>query len=84
MAHASGMEFFWSTFARGLGGICRYVSKKRLSSYINGFAGRHNVRNADSADMMAAQARNMVDKRLTYDDLIGGPPRSSKTAAGGF
>ena len=78
------MEFFWSTLARGFGGVCHYVSKKRLSSYINEFAGRHNVRNADTTDMMAAQARNMADKRLTYDDLIGGPPRSSKTAAGCF
>ena len=62
MAHANGMESFWPTFARGFDGVCYCASKKRLLRYINEFAGRHNVRNADTTDVMTAQAQNMADK----------------------
>ena len=71
MAHTNGMESFWSLLDRGYGGTHHHISAKHLPRYVNEFAGRHNIRNMDTADMMVALARGMVGKRLTYGDLIG-------------
>ena len=65
------MESFWATFARRFGGVYHHIDKKHLHRYVDEFTRRHNVRNADTIDMMAAQAQNMTGKRLTYDGLIG-------------
>ena len=48
--------------------VCTYykITSKHLHCYINEYAGRHNVRHRDTADIMAAQARNMVGRRLIY------------------
>ena len=73
MAHTNEMESFWAIFARGYAGICHKISKTHLFHYLKEFTERHNVRNADTADMMAAQARNMTDKRLTCKDLTSEP-----------
>jgi len=43
------------------GGIGRYVRE---------FAGRHNIRNADTTDQMAIIARQTIGKRLRYRELI--------------
>ena len=71
MAHTNGMESFWSLLDRRYGGTHHHISAKHLPRYVNEFAGRHNIRNMDTADMMVALARGMVGKRLTYGDLIG-------------
>ena len=42
-----------------------------LPSYVNEFAGKCSVRDMDTIDMMAALARGMVGRRLTYGDLVG-------------
>ena len=72
MAHTNGIESFWATFARGFNGTYQKISPKHLHRYINESAGMHNIRHKDTVDMMAAQARNMAGKRLTYKDLTGG------------
>ena len=71
MAHTNGLESFWSLLDRGYGGTHHHISAKHLPRYVNEFAGRHNIRGMDAADMMAVLARDMVGKRLTYEDLIG-------------
>ena len=48
------------------------LSNKHLHCYVNEFAGRHNARKDNTADIIAAQARSMAGKRLTYDGLISG------------
>ena len=47
-----------------------HISEDHRHRYINEFAGRHNVREFDTVDMMGEVAENMIDHRLTYQDLI--------------
>lgn len=46
------------------------MSLKHLDRYVAEFSGRHNVREADTADQMAALVAASVGKRLMYRDLI--------------
>lgn len=55
---------------RVLKGTVHEMSPKHLDRYVQEFAGRHNLREADSADMVAATAAGMEGKRLRYRDLI--------------
>lgn len=49
---------------RGYRDTFHHFSVKHMDRYVAEFAGRHNVRDADTADMMAYMARGMVGKRL--------------------
>ena len=69
-AHTNGMESFWSLLKRGYQGTFHHMSEKHLSRYVREFAGRHNIRELDTADQMSALARGMVGKKLRYTDLI--------------
>ena len=71
MANTNGMESFWAALERGHDGTFHHFSEKHLDRYVSEFSGRHNIRNADTADQMAAIARQSVGKRLRYADLIG-------------
>lgn len=57
-------------FKRGRHGTDHHMSPKHLQRDINEFSGRHNVRNADTADQMVGMAWGMVRKRLRYRDLV--------------
>ena len=46
---------------------------KHLQRYVNEFAGRHNIRDLDTADQMARVVAAMVGQRLMYRDLVDGP-----------
>ena len=70
MAHTNGIESFWATLKRGYHGTYHHMSEKHLNRYVTEFAGRHNVRPADTVDQMQAMARNMAGRRLRYADLI--------------
>ena len=70
MAHTNGIESFWSMLKRGYQGTFHHFSEKHCDRYVTEFAGRHNIRESDTADQMAVVARDMVGKRLRYQDLI--------------
>ena len=68
--HTNGVEAFWSEMRRGYVGTFHKVSPKHLARYVREFAGRHNARPRDTADMMRALARGMEGRRLRYRDLV--------------
>ena len=70
MAHTNGMESFWAMLRRGHDGVFHHFSEKHLDRHVAEFAGRHNMREADTTDMMAIIARQSVGRRLRYTDLI--------------
>ena len=72
-AHTNGIESFWSMLKRGYVGTYHKLSEKHLSRYVNEFAGRHNQRPLDTIDQMAAMARGLDGKRLTYKELTEPP-----------
>ena len=69
-AHTNGMESFWSMLKRGYQGTFHHFSEKHPGRYVAEFAGRHNVRDADTVDQMESMVEGMVGKRLRYPDLI--------------
>ena len=70
MASTNGMESFWAMLRRGHDGTFHHFSEKHLDRYVSEFSGRHNMREADTVDMMAIIARQSVGRRLRYADLI--------------
>ena len=70
MVHVNGMESFWALLKRGYYGIFHHISVKHLHRYVNEFAGRLNIRDMDTIDMMGMIVLGMVGKRLTYAALI--------------
>ncbi len=69
-AQINGMESFWALLKRGYTGTFHKISSKHLDRYVREFAARHNVREANTGDQMAAVVARMVGKRLMYGDLI--------------
>ena len=70
IVHTNGIESFWALFKRGYHGVYHKMSVKHLDRYVNEFSGRHNIRNRDTLDQMAAVVRGIDGKRLRYSDLI--------------
>ena len=70
MASTNGIESFWSMLRRGHDGTFHHFSEKHLDRYVTEFSGRHNIRNADTADQMAIIAKRSVGKRLRYRELV--------------
>ncbi len=69
MAHTNGIESFWAMLERSQMGTFHKFSKKHLDRYVTEFAGRHNIRRADTVAQMEAIASGMAGKRLRYTDL---------------
>ncbi len=68
-AHTNGMESFWSMLKRGYAGTYHKMSIKHLHRYISEFACRHNAREFDTLAQMIFIAKDMVGKRLKYEEL---------------
>ena len=70
MAHTNGVESFWATLKRAHKGVFHKFSPKHLDRYVQEFAGKHNLRNADTPEQMRTLVERMDGKRLKYADLI--------------
>ena len=68
--HTNGIESLWSTLKRAHKGTFHKLSPKHLDRYVQEFAGRHNLRDRDTIDIMGAVATGMDGKRLRYRELI--------------
>ena len=68
-ASTNGMESFWSMLKRGYHGTYHKMSIKHLDRYVSEFAGRHNIREFDTAAQMTWIVRDMRGKRLKYKEL---------------
>lgn len=68
--HTNGIESLWSLLKRAHKGTFHKLSPKHLDRYVQEFAGRHNMREQDTIDMMRLMADGMNGKRLTCKALI--------------
>ena len=71
-ASTNGIESFWAMLKRGYQGTFHHFSEKHTDRYVAEFAGRHNMRDADTIDMMGIVAADMRGKRVRYRELIAG------------
>ena len=60
--HTNGVESFWSMLKRSHMGTFHKISPKHLDRYVQEFAARHNLREADTIDIMAAIAAGGTGK----------------------
>ena len=68
--HTNGIESLWSMLKRAHKGTFHKLSPKHLDRYIQEFAGRHNVRDLDTAEQLVSISDGMRGKRLRYKQLI--------------
>jgi transposase-like protein len=69
--HTNTMENFWSLLKRGLHGTYVSVEPFHLFRYIDEQAFRYNNRNATDAERFTAVMKQIVGRRLTYEELTG-------------
>ena len=69
-AHTNGVESFWSMLKRAHEGTFHKISPKHLNRYVQEFAGKHNIRDADTLARMTVLAAGLVGKRRMYRDLV--------------
>ncbi len=72
MAHANGIESFWSLLKRGYIGVYHYMSPKHLNRYVKEYSFQHNTANIGTINFIYMTIDRMADKRLTYRSLING------------
>jgi transposase-like protein len=69
--HTNTMENFWSLLKRGLHGTYISVEPFHLFRYLDEQAFRYNTRKATDAERFVMVMKQIVGKRLTYDELTG-------------
>ncbi len=55
---------------RGYEGVYRKISFKHLHSYLNEFAGRHNIRRFDTLGQIVDLERSFEGKRMIYKQFV--------------
>ena len=81
-AHTNGIESFWAMLKRAHTGTFHKISPKHLNRYVQEFAGKHNVRDRDTLDIMRHVVAGLVGKRLMYRDLTADNGLSSGARSG--
>ena len=79
--HTNGIESLWSMLKRAHKGTFHKLSPKHLDRYVQEFAGRQNLREADTIEQLAALSTGMDGKRLRYRTLIASNGLSSGARA---
>lgn len=70
MEHTNSIKFFWALLKRGYHGAFQHIRDKRLDRYMNKFAGRQNLCELDTIDIIKAISLNMKGKRLWFRELV--------------
>ncbi len=70
-ASTNGLESVWAVLKRGYNGVYHNWSKKHCQKYVDEFSFRLNEGNCqrDTQDRLDDLFRNMVGKKITYDQL---------------
>src|SRR5690606_6505361 len=69
--HTNGIENFWSLLKRTLKGTYVAIDPFHLFRYVDEQAHRFNRRGLNDSGRFVAVLKEVVGKRLTYDDLTG-------------
>src|ERR1022692_597340 len=69
--HTNGLEKFWSLVKRGLNGTYISVEPFHLFRYLDEHAFRYNSRKMNDGERFDIMVRQIVGKRLTWDQLTG-------------
>jgi len=70
-AHTNGLENFWSLLKRGLKGTYIRIAPFHLFRYLDEQTFRYNERKMDDFNRFRAVLAQVVNRRLTYNQLIG-------------
>ena len=69
-AHTNGIESFWAMLKRAHTGTFHKMSPKHLERYVRQFSGKHNLREADTLDIMRNVVAGLIGRRLMYRNLV--------------
>ena len=69
--HTNGLENFWSLFKRALKGTYVSVEPFHLQAYADEQCFRFNNRKLNDAERFAMVMKQIVGRRLTYNELTG-------------
>ena len=69
-AHTNGVESFWSMLKRAHKGTFHKISPKHLDRYVQEFAAKHNMRDADTLAQMRETVARLIGRNLLYRGLI--------------
>jgi len=69
--HTNGLENFWSLLKRSISGTCISVEPFHLFRYLDEQSFRYNERKSTDAERFVTVMKQIVGKRLTFDELTG-------------
>ena len=72
--HTNGMENFWSLLKRTLSGTYISVDPAHLFRYLDEQCFRYNKRKITGGERFLIVAGQVINRRLTYDEVIGKTP----------